>query len=62
MLARLLALLGAILVVCGVLKLLGVIAISSATAGTLIVIGVILVLVAEFVLPGGWAGRRGSVL
>lgn len=57
MLARLLALLGVILIVLGVLKLVGLLAIGSASAGLLIVVGIIVVLVAEYVLGGAFLNR-----
>lgn len=60
MLTRLLFLLGVILVILGVLKFVGLIAIASAGAVTLIVVGIIVILVAQYVL-GGWYGRNGPV-
>ena len=60
MLSRLIALLGVVLVILGVLKFVGVFAFGTASAGALIVVGIILVLVAQYVL-GGVYGTRGRV-
>lgn len=49
MIGDLLALLGVILVFLGVLVLVGVIAIGTAPASTLIVVGIILILVSFFI-------------
>ena len=59
MLTRLVFLLGVILLIIGVLKFVGLIAIASAGAVTLIVVGIIVILVAQYVL-GGWYSGRGS--
>lgn len=61
MLARLLAFLGIILIILGVLKLVGILAIGTASAVTLIVVGIICVLAAEYVFGGVWLNRRGRV-
>ena len=59
MLGRLLILLGVILVIIGILKFVGLIALASAGAVTLIVVGILVILVTQ-VLLGGWAGRGGG--
>lgn len=58
MLGRVLAFIGAILVILGILKLVGILAVGTATATTFIVIGIICWLAAEFVFGGVWL-RRG---
>lgn len=61
MIGRILEFLGAVLIVLGVLKLVGVaIAIATAGAWTLIVVGVILIFAAEFLFGGGfyYSGSR----
>ena len=60
MIGRLLVALGAILVIVAVLKFLGVVAIASAAAGTLLVVGIICIIVGEFVF-GGYGGFRSRV-
>lgn len=55
MIGRLLVALGAILIIVAVLKFLAVIAIGGAAAGTLLVVGIICVIVGEFVF-GGYMG------
>lgn len=60
MLARVLEFVGALLVILGVLKLAGIIAVGTASAVALIVIGVICILAAEFLFGGAlFATRRG---
>jgi hypothetical protein len=60
MFARLLEFVGAILVILGVLKLVGIFSIGTASAVALLVIGFIFVLAAEFLFSGGFLGvRRG---
>lgn len=60
MIARLFIVLGAILVILGVLKYVGIATgIASAAAATLIVVGAILILVGQYVF-GGWVGRGGG--
>lgn len=60
MLARLLEFIGAILIVLGILKLVGILAVGSASAVALIVIGVICILAAEFLFGGAlFVARRG---
>ncbi len=61
MLGSLLAFIGAILVILGVLKLVGILAVGSASAVALIVIGVICWLAAEFLFGGVVFNRRGRV-
>lgn len=56
MLGNLLALVGVILVILGVLKLVGLLSLGSASAAVFIVVGAICILVAYFVL-GGVGGR-----
>lgn len=56
MLSRLLSLVGVILIILGVLKFVQLLHFASAGAVTLIVVGAICVLIAEFVLPGGYTG------
>lgn len=56
MLGNLLALVGIILVILGVLKLVGLLALGSASAAVFIVVGAICILVAYFVL-GAYGGR-----
>lgn len=56
MLGNLLALVGIVLVILGVLKLVGLLAIGTASAALFIVVGAICILVAYFVL-GGVGGR-----
>jgi len=53
------ALLGLVLLVLGILKLVGILAIGSASATILIVIGIVCILVAQFVL-GGVYGSNGN--
>lgn len=65
MIGNILALCGVILIVVAVLKFLGVVAIASAAAGTLLVVGIILLLVSLFLFGGvGGVGprRNGRVL
>jgi membrane-bound ClpP family serine protease len=52
MVGNLLALVGIILVILGVLKLVGLLALGSASAAVFIVVGAICVLVAYFVFGG----------
>lgn len=59
MLGSLLAFIGVILVILGVLKLVGLIALGSASATVLIVVGVICWLAAEFLFGGVVLNRRG---
>lgn len=61
MLARLLALVGIVLIILGVLKLVGLLSLGSASAAVFIVVGVICYLVAEYVLGGVWLNRGGRV-
>jgi hypothetical protein len=56
MIGRILALLGVILIVVAVLKFLSVVAIGGAAAGTLLVVGIVLLLVAYFLFNGSRAG------
>jgi hypothetical protein len=57
MLARLLILVGVILIILGVLKFVGLLSFASAGAVTLIVVGIIVVIATQFLL-GGWYGRN----
>lgn len=59
MLTRLVFAAGVILLLLGVLKFVGILAFASAGAVTLIVVGIILIIVAQYVL-GGWYGRGGG--
>ena len=61
MIGRLLSLVGLVLIVVAVLKFLGVVTFGAATAGTLLVVGILLLLVAYF-LFGGSHRRRGHLV
>lgn len=62
MIGKLMIVLGAILVFVAVLKYLGVIAIASAAASTLLIVGIVLLMLGYVLFGQTRAGNRGPLL